>query len=122
MSDGSLRGSSEQYAHTSRSIFISYSRANAGFAINLYVTLKELGFTLWRDRSELEAGKDWWQQNQEAIRSVETMVLVLSPTAVASATVTKEWRYARQVGTRVIPVLAENVDFTSVPRWMARLD
>lgn len=122
MSSDTLYSSSEPNAHVSRSIFISYSRANAAFAIDLYFTLKEIGFTLWRDRSEMEAGKDWWQQIQEAIRSVETVVLVLSPTAVASPIVAKEWRYARQVGTRVIPVLAENVDFASVPRWMARLD
>ena len=80
------------------------------------------GFGVWRDRSEMEAGKDWWQQIQEAIRETDTTVLCLSPAALASPIVAKEWRYARQVGTRVVPVVADTVDFHTVPRWMARAD
>lgn len=103
-------------------IFISYSRANTAFAAELYRELAALGFTLWRDRSEMEGGRDWWAQIQEAIRESETMVLCMSPQALASPIVAKEWRYARQVGTRVIPVLAAAVDFGGVPRWMQRVD
>ncbi len=105
-----------------QSVFISYSRANTDFARDLYDKLAALEFRLWRDRSEMEAGENWWQQIQEAIRSVETMVLVLSPQALASPVVTKEWRYARQVGTRVIPVIGAAIDFRTVPRWVGKLD
>lgn len=90
----------------SKDVFISYSRADTAFATTLYQRLKARDFTLWRDRSEMEAGKDWWPQIQEAIRESGTMVLCMSPKALASPVVTQEWRYARQVGTRVIPVLA----------------
>ncbi|MBO9310300.1 MAG: toll/interleukin-1 receptor domain-containing protein, partial [Chloroflexi bacterium] len=41
-----------------RDIFISYSRANANFARNLYSKLQALGFTLWRDRNDMEGGDD----------------------------------------------------------------
>ncbi len=105
-----------------RDVFVSYSRANTDFARDLYAKLRDLGFTLWRDRSDMEGGEDWWRQIQEAIENVETMILVLSPKALESTVVAQEWHYARQKGTRVIPILAEPVDFDSVPRWMKRLD
>ncbi len=105
-----------------RDIFISYARANADFARELHEKLSAQGFTLWRDRSDMEGGDDWWRQIQEAIENVDTMVLILSPAALASTVVAQEWHYARQKGTRVIPILAESVDFNTVPRWMRRVD
>jgi WD40 repeat protein len=105
-----------------RDIFVSYSRANTEFARDLYAKLQSLGFTLWRDRSDMEGGADWWRQIQEAIENVDTMILILSPTALASEVVAQEWHYARQKGTRVIPVLAQSVDWNAVPRWMKRVD
>src|SRR5262245_42445664 len=92
------------YSLSSPTIFISYSRADATFARDLHDKLQALGFKLWRDRNDMAAGEDWWQQIQKAIRTADTMVLVLSPAAIASTEVAKEWRYARQEGTRVIPV------------------
>lgn len=110
------------HAQTDKPIFISYSRADTVFARQLYEALHGLGFALWRDRSEMEGGQNWWQQIQEAIEKSDTMVLCMSPAALASPVVTQEWRYARQVGTRVIPVVAANVDFQTVPRWMKKFD
>ncbi len=47
------------------------------------------------------------------------MVLVMTPAAMLSETVRKEWRYARQQGVCVYPVKGEpDLDFTSMPHWM----
>jgi WD40 repeat protein len=105
-----------------RDIFVSYSRANTEFARDLYTKLQSLGFTLWRDRSDMEGGEKWWEQIKEAIRNVDTMVLIMSPAALQSQVVAEEWRYALQEGTRVIPVIAEDIDFNTVPRWMRKRD
>lgn len=70
-----LEFTSELRAQTDKSIFISYSRANTDFARELYTKLHALGFKLWRDRTEMEAGENWWQQIQDAIRNSATMVL-----------------------------------------------
>ena len=48
------------------------------------------------------------------------MVLCMSPDSLESDMVAKEWQYARQVGTRVMPVFAADVDFSTVPHWMSR--
>lgn len=110
----------DQAARTT--VFISYSRANAVFARHLYDELKSNGFILWRDRSEMESGENWWEQIKEAIRESQTLILCLSPEALRSEVVTAEWRYARRVGTQVIPIVAEAVNFADVPHWMGKRD
>ncbi len=105
-----------------KEIFISYSRADVAYARTLAETLTDLGFTLWRDRSDMEGGENWWQQIEEAIRGVDTMILLLSEAALASKIVSKEWRYARQVGTRVIPIIADSFLPERAPRWMGKRD
>ncbi|HEX2905906.1 MAG TPA: toll/interleukin-1 receptor domain-containing protein, partial [Phototrophicaceae bacterium] len=107
-------------ARTTAPIFISYSRANTEFASNLTEKLVTLQFHAWRDRHELAGGDDWWRQIQEAIEAADTMVLCMSPHALASKFIADEWHHARRMGKRVIPVVAEAVDFDIVPRWMQR--
>jgi len=102
--------------------FISYSRIDADFASLLYHRLQKMGFRLWRDRSEMESGQNWFQQILSAIEQVDTLILCLSPAAIKSPNVADEWRHARRVGTRVIPVIAADVDFNTVQRWMKKVD
>ncbi len=105
-----------------KQLFISYSRVDADYARALSAELVALGFTLWRDRDDMEGGENWWQQIEDAIRGVDTMLLLLSETALASKMVSKEWRYARQIGTRVIPVIAATFMPDRAPRWMSKRD
>ena len=114
--------------HSSSVIFISYSRRDRVFAIQLHTKLSELGFTLWRDVPDIPAGSDWWAEIQTAIDNCETLVLCMSLTALRSPIVSKEWNYARERGKRIIPVIADNVfdhpdvisgNFT-IPNWMRR--
>ena len=105
-----------------RRIFVSYARADGEmFAKNLRRRLAEdHGFSLWQDRSDMEGGKDWWQQIVEALKSVEYLVLVMTPASMRSDIVRKEWRLARQEGVCVVPVIgAPDIDFASLPRWMS---
>jgi hypothetical protein len=61
--------------------------------------IEEYGFTLWQDLADMEGGKDWWRQIEEAIKSVEYLVLVMTPGALRSDVTRKEWRLARFFGT-----------------------
>ena len=102
-------------------VFISYARSDgAVFAGNLRAKLDAENIPLWQDRSGMEGGRDWWLQITDAIDHVEFMVLVMTPAAMASPVVRKEWRYARQKGVCVYPVKAgPDLDFASLPRWMS---
>ncbi|MCI0698292.1 toll/interleukin-1 receptor domain-containing protein [candidate division KSB1 bacterium] len=101
-------------------IFISYARSDGStFAKDLrHRLIDEYHFQVWQDIVELEGGKDWWLQIETAIKSVEFLVMVMTPGALTSQTTHKEWRLARREGVCVPPVMAEEIDFTTLPRWM----
>jgi TIR domain-containing protein len=86
-------------------VFLSYARSDGEqFATDLRQWLAAEHIQLWQDRVGMEGGRDWWQQITEALDKVEFMVLVMTPAAMLSETVRKEWRYARQQGVCVYPV------------------
>ena len=101
-------------------VFISYARRDGeAYARELRGRLDAEGVPLWRDREGMEGGRDWWQQITAAIDEVEFLVLVMTPAAAASPLVRREWRYARQKGVSVYPVVADaGFDFAALPRWM----
>src|SRR5205823_3254585 len=77
---------------------------------------------LWRDRDEIEGGRGWWNQIAEALDAARVMVLVVTPAALRSDVVRREWRYARQRGVRVYPVAVPDapIDYATLPGWMAK--
>ena len=64
-------------------VMISYSHANTAFALELEKSLVEAGFTVWID-TKITPGKDWRSNIAEAIELSFAVVVVLSPTSVAS--------------------------------------
>lgn len=109
---------------TPSGVFISYSRKDgAEFALLLRDKLSTAGIEVKQDRIVLEGGRDWWLQLEEAIKESRFLILVMTPTAMQSEYVRKEWRLARQEGVCVYPVKAgTKADFdhliTTLPRWM----
>lgn len=101
-------------------VFISYARRDgAKFASELRERLEAEGVPLWQDRGGLAGGQDWWLQITDALDHVEFMALVLTPGALRSEIVRKEWRYARQQGVCVYPVLGDRgLDISTLPRWL----
>jgi hypothetical protein len=101
-------------------VFISYARSDGeAFAQRLRQRLAQQNIPLWRDREGMEGGRDWWLQITEALDQVAFMALVITPAALASPIVRKEWRYARQQGVCVYPIKGvPDLDFNSLPRWM----
>jgi WD40 repeat protein len=101
-------------------VFISYARSDGeAIARDLRHRLESTGVPLWRDREQMEGGRDWWLQITAALDAVEFLLLVMTPAALASALVRREWRYARQRGVCVYPVKGSaDIDFEALPRWM----
>jgi hypothetical protein len=109
-------------ARDKKRAFVSYSRQDGvEVAADLTKRLTKEGFSLWRDLSEMEGGRDWWDQIVEALDNVEFLLLVLTPRALKSPVVQREWRTARQKGVYVIPVAGapiDQLDRSGFPTWM----
>jgi WD40 repeat protein len=107
-------------------VFLSYARKDGeGFAEKLRARLgrEASDVVIKQDRILLEGGVGWWKQITEAIDSVDFLILVMTPAAVASGNVQKEWRYARQQGVCVYPVKGASdaeLGFSELPRWMSK--
>jgi len=102
-------------------VFISYARSDGEeYANHIRLRLEAEHISLWQDRVGMEGGRDWWLQITEALDRVEFMALVITPNALNSETVRKEWRYARQQGVCVYPIKGTpDLDFDTLPRWMS---
>src|SRR6266566_9198682 len=101
-------------------VFLSYAREDGEpFATELRQRLEAEHIPLWQDRVGLEGGRDWWLQIVQALDCVEFIVMVMTPAALESPTVHKEWRTARQKGVCVYPVKGKRApDFNAMPHWM----
>ena len=86
-------------------IFVSYARADGEEAAReLLKLLTENDLSAWLDHLDLDSGIDWWRQVESALQRVEHLGLVLTPAALNSPNVEREWRYARRQGVQVTPV------------------
>src|ERR1051326_7681465 len=89
---------------TPLSLFISYSRTDSAFVDRLEADLKARNFQPWVDRRKLEGGQDWSAELQKAIENCQLMLVVLSPEAMASKYVRREYRYADSQDKPIIPL------------------
>jgi len=85
-------------------VFISYSRADEQYATELMARLsKEPDIAPWQDRIRMRPG-DFEDQLKEGIDAAQYFVLVMTPAALRSPWVEKEWRYARENGRCICPI------------------
>lgn len=86
-------------------VFISYSRADEGFARRLATDLDRLGAEVWIDVDDIPPGVNWSTAIQQGLDTCDALVLVISPDALASKNVEDEWQYVRDEGKPIIPLL-----------------
>lgn len=85
--------------------FFSYAREDAEFVLGLARDLRAAGGDLWLDQLDIEPGERWDRAVEAALESCPRLLVVLSPTSVASTNVMDEVSYALEEGKRVVPVL-----------------
>jgi hypothetical protein len=112
-------------AEKHRLTFISYSRANKDFALELARELRSSGFLIWLDQLDIPTGARWDDEVEKALNQCEIFLVILTPRSIASNNVKDEIGYAIDSNKRILPVLLENatvpfrlrrfqyVDFTS---------
>ena len=85
-------------------VFISYARSDERYATALMARLRdEPGIAPWQDRIRMSPG-DFEDQIKAGIDAAQYLVLVMTPAALRSPWVEKEWRYARESGRCIVPI------------------
>ena len=90
--------------------FFSYSRVDTEFTRNLATDLRNAGADLWIDQLDIQPGTRWDMEIEKALKESETIIVVLSPNAVASNNIMDEISYALENNKKVIPVIIEQCD------------
>jgi len=87
-------------------VFVSYAREERAYVHELAGRLRGLGVKLWIDQ-DIPPGASWDRSVEEALRSADRMLVVLSRAAVGSETVQDEWSYFLDHGKNVVPLIYE---------------
>ena len=88
-----------------KQVFISYQHDDEDFADILIQKVKEAGYSTWIDNDQLQAGTDWREGIDHAIKASCALIVIMSPAAKASEYVTYEWAFAWGAGVKVIPIV-----------------
>jgi len=87
-------------------VFISYSRLDRDFVGKLRDALNDHAQDVWIDWESIPASQTWWNEIKKGIARANNVVVVLSPSSMASPICHLEIEYARQLGKRIIQYLS----------------
>lgn len=95
-------------------LFISYSRVDQTFAIELAGDLRRHDIPVWLDDLALRTGDNWPQNIAEAIDKCQAMLVIISPDSMASHWVENELSLADRRDKSIFPLLYRRTPF---PGW-----
>ncbi len=101
-----------------KKIFLSYSHKNKDFAEKVANDLEKVGHEVWWDITDIEGGDRWAKEIQEGITQSEIFVIIVSPDAIISEWVEKEFIFASNKNMKIIPLLYEECE---LPVWLLNL-
>jgi len=102
----------------SSTIFFSYSRVNSETVLELAKELRNAGADIWLDQLDIKPGTRWDKSIEDALAASQTLLVILSKSAVESDNVMDEVSYALEEGKTVEPVLLEECE---IPFRLRRL-
>ena len=106
----------EEYAERHidrRSVFVSYARADARYAIDLKDALERRGISVFRDEDSILSGQNWRQGIAHAIEHAMYFVVLCSPISASSVEV---WNEIEQAMKR--RSIAKGSEYTIVPIFL----
>jgi YVTN family beta-propeller protein len=100
-----------------RQIFISYSKRDAEFALQLAADLEDAGHEIWIDR-EIEGGQQWRRTIEKAVQDSVAMIVVISKNSIKSRWVQHEGSVAYGLGKSLYPILLDEIEGENPFVWM----
>jgi hypothetical protein len=93
-------------------LFVSYSRDDAPFVTELVHHLESVGHDVWVDTEDIRGSEQWRASIVAGITNADLVLLVVSPTSMASDNVAREIAVAAEQHRRIIPVVVRAADMT----------
>ena len=104
-------------------VFLSYARSDGNkFATSLFSALEASGFDPFLDQHDIVPGEPWKDRLTGLLREADSIVYVVTAGAVRSEHCIWEVDLAKQLGKRLIPVIAEEVPLKDMPAELQRLN
>jgi len=91
-------------------VFISYSRNNKDFALELANELRASGFNIWFDLLDIPTGSRWDDEIERALEQCEIFMVILTPSSTISDNVKDEIGYAIDSDKRILPILLKDAN------------
>lgn len=99
-------------ALTQNSLFVSYSHKDRDLVLALVRMQSDLWYASFIDFMHTPRGSDWANEHRVRIASSDRVLLFWSANAALSKQVEREWKYAKNARSRIIPIL---LDATPLP-------
>src|ERR1700730_4917639 len=96
-------------------LFISYAREDKEFVQRLHRAIEAMGRKVWIDVEGILPSAEWRQEIFEAIEAADAIVVIVSPHSAASKICSDEVLHAIQNNKKIIPVLREDLDESTLP-------
>jgi adenylate cyclase len=93
-------------------VFISYSNFDRDKASKLSQKLRDAGFSVWIDETNISAATQWSSEIVKAIEDCKVFLILLSEHSFGSHNVIKELSLASEEKRHILPVDLENVELT----------
>lgn len=102
-------------------VFISYARADQTVARQIADSLRGAGLQVWFDEWALMPGDSIRERIEDALRATDLLLVLLSPSSVASQWVTQEWNSAlsRDLKARAVTVIPAVIEDCQIPPLLA---
>ncbi|MEL6825691.1 MAG: toll/interleukin-1 receptor domain-containing protein [Pseudomonadota bacterium] len=102
--------------------FLSYSREDTRFALELVNALQACGFEAFIDQEDIAPGEPWEQRLGGLIESADTIVYILSPDSLTSQNCSWEVSETLRLKKRLLPVVWRPVPDDQVPKELSQLN
>ena len=104
-------------------IFLSYASEQADIAEEIELALLGASHDVFRDRSSLNAGREYDATILQQINTSDLMIFLVSPESISAGSYARtELKFARQKWShpshRVLPIKVAPIDLRSVPRYL----
>lgn len=103
-------------------VFISYSRPDELFALDLALGLHNAGINTWLDTLQVPDDSDWNAAVSAAMKACGLMLAVFSPRALMDRQVVAERERFAASGKLLLPVIHQRCDLSRLGDWLEPID